>query len=223
MTSRSCALCALLVVLLFAAASWAEDTDQTRFYVGVRAGAGILPSSDFPGGVEASTVQPAVGVAVGMNFGSHLGIELSVESWEVDLDIPGPGDPSTGLPSGKIGEYALVAAIPQVRLRYPLLDRRLTPYALAGIGVGFAEFNDRKAPAIGVKIDSKGYSVVGSLGAGIEYFVANNIAVGLETKYVFFRGQDFEIAGRRGKAEVDSLLMLFGLRVYFPEARSRAK
>jgi opacity protein-like surface antigen len=89
--------------------------------------------------------------------------------------------------------------------------------------MGFAEFNDRKAPAIGVKIDSKGYSVVGSLGAGIEYFVANNIAVGLETKYVFFRGQDFEIAGRRGKAEVDSLLMLFGLRVYFPEARSRAK
>jgi opacity protein-like surface antigen len=219
----SCALCGTLVVLLCASGSWAEDTDQTRFYVGVRAGAGILPSSDFPGGVEASTVQPAVGVAVGMNFGSHLGIELSVESWEVDLDIPGPGDPSTGLPSGKIGEYALVAAIPQVRLRYPLLDRRLTPYVLAGVGVGFAEFNDRKPPAFDVHIDSSGFSVIGSLAAGLEYFVANNIAVGLETKYVFFRGQDFEIAGRRGKAEVDSLLMLFGLRVYFPEARSRAK
>jgi hypothetical protein len=36
------------------------------------------------------------------------------------------------------------AFVPQLRLRYPFLDDRLVPYLVAGAGIAFTDFNDRK-------------------------------------------------------------------------------
>ena len=51
-----------------------------------------------------------------------------------------------------IGEFAMYTGMPTLRGRYPVLDGRLTPYALAGLGFGYTEFNDRKQPGFGVDV-----------------------------------------------------------------------
>ena len=53
--------------------------------------------------------------------------------------------------------------MPQVRVRYPLLGGRLTPYALAGVGVAFTEFNDRKPPGYDVAVETPGTVLVGTI------------------------------------------------------------
>jgi opacity protein-like surface antigen len=110
-----------------------------RLYLGVRSGAALLTDeSAFPG-LEAPKDTGALGfnwlygLVVGGNFGRYFGAEVAFEGHEVQLAIPG---------LGSIGEYALYTIMPQARLRYPLLGGRLQPYALAGVGVSVAEFND---------------------------------------------------------------------------------
>ena len=108
--------------------------------------------------------------------------------------------------------------VPQLRLRYPLRQGRLTPYALAGVGVSFTEINDQKEPVFDFDIDIDGntWDVVGALGAGVEYFVASNIALGMEAKYLISRGHEIRLEGRTSDVKLDSLLFSFGLRIFFP-------
>ena len=118
---------------------------------------------------------------------------------------------------GAIGEYAVAAIVPQARFRYPLLEGRLMPYAMAGVGLGYSEFNDRKPSGAGVKIDGNPYGVSGLLGVGIEYFVTSNIAFNFETRYLFSRGQTIQIdGGSERDGNFDSVLFSLGLRVFFP-------
>ena len=53
----------------------------------------------------------------------YLGGELSGDLFERRLKVQG---------FGSVGEYAVTAIVPQIRVRYPLLDGKLTPYAVAG-------------------------------------------------------------------------------------------
>ena len=52
----------------------------------------------------------------------------------------------------------MYTAMPLLRARYPVLEGRLTPY-----------------------VGGTSWGVAGALGVGLEYFVANNIAIGIET------------------------------------------
>lgn len=191
----------------------------SRFYAGLRTG-GAIPVHDevFPG-IKAEPEPPAYGGTVGQLFGASFGAnfgrlwsaELSLDGFETVLNLEGVG---------AIGEYAVVAIIPQARLRYPLLEGRLMPYAVGGVGLGYSEFNDRKPAGADVKIDGNPYGVAGSLGAGIEYFLTSNIAFNLETRYLFSRGQTIEIDGGRERVgNLDSLAFSLGLRVFFPGVR----
>ena len=60
---------------------------------------------------------------------------------------------------------------------------------IGGAGVGFTDFNDRKTPtdtagrpnsALGLQIQDESTTPVGDLGAGLEYFLADNIAFGVD-------------------------------------------
>ena len=59
------------------------------------------------------------------------------------------------------------------------------------------------------------------LGVGAEYFVANNIAIGVETKYAIACDQDVRVDGRKQSLDLDTLLATAGIRLYFPEVRGR--
>jgi len=201
----------LLGLLVVAPSADAHDTDDLRGYLNVRLGITAASDTDVGGGLGATPNEQVLGVSLGVNFNRYLSLELAGDGWERNMRFGGR----------TIGEFAMYTGVPMVRGRYPLLDGRLTPYAVAGLGVGYTEFNDRKQPGFGVDVGGTSWGVVGALGAGLEYFVANNIAIGIETKYVISRDQEVRVNGRQQSLDLDTLLTTGGIRLFFPEVRNR--
>ena len=203
----------LLVLALVAVAPsvQAEDTDDVRAYLGVRLGISAASDTDVGGGLGASPNEQVLGVSVGVNLGRYLGVELAGDGWERNMRFGGR----------TIGEFSMYTGMPLLRARYPLLDGRLTPYALAGLGVAYTEFNDRKQPGFGLDIGGTSWGVAGALGVGLEYFVANNIAIGIEAKYIISRNQEVRVNGRQQSLDLDTLLATAGIRLLFPEVKGR--
>lgn len=181
----------------------AEDSDKVRFYLGLR-GQDTNPVAG---------VHDAWGLSLGANLGRYWGLELSADTFERRVKRGGR----------TLGEYSVLPLVPQIRLRYPLLGDRLVPYVVGGVGLGLSGFNDRKPPAFGASIKDKHSSfLVGTVGAGLEYFIADNIAVGAEVKYVLAGDQTLRIDGVRHDQEVQSPLIMAGLRMFLPELRPPA-
>ena len=66
-------------------------------------------------------------------------------------------------------------------------------------------------------IAATGMSVVGSIGLGLEYFIASNLAVGLDVKYLIGGSQPFAIRGQvSGSVHPNTLYSSVGMRVFFP-------
>ncbi len=190
------------------AACHAQDSDLLRFYGSLRVGYALLTNAQPASNVDAERSPQLTGLSFGVNFNRYFGAEFAVDAFETDLSIHG---------LGKIGEYGTVSLIPQARIRYPLFDGTLTPYVVGGVGIGHNEFNDRKPRGNGRSIHASGTTVVGAFGAGIEYFITRNIAVGVEARYLVSRDQEIEIDGRTQKANLDTLLTAGSLRLLFPE------
>ncbi len=185
--------------------------ERARGYITLRYGRAAVTDDELAGGVELlEDVGPeSLSASAGYNLSKYVGIELAVDAYEGDIGTP---------EDRKIGELTVWDLMPQVRLRYPLLNDRLTPYVVAGIGVGFSEFSDKTpfgaspaAPVFGAKDTSLAYA----LGAGIEYFLADNIALGVEAKYIA-HDTEVEINGVPTETGVDAVLVTAGLRLLYP-------
>ncbi len=197
--ARFCAAVSCAAVLGgFPGVALAHDGDDLRGYLSIR-GFGSNPGTD---------VHDYWGAALGGNFNRYIGAELSADVFERKLDVEG---------FRSVGEYGIIALVPQIRLRYPLFEGRLTPYFVAGAGVAFGEFNDRKAGTYGKSVDANRTMLVGTVGGGIEYFLADTVAVGVEVKYLFAGSQDVRIDGVSHSNPVDSLFASFGVRLFYPE------
>jgi opacity protein-like surface antigen len=152
-----------------------------------------------------STANQFVGAALGADIGRHLGVELAADGYEIVL---------AGAGQDSLAEVAVMHVIPQVRLRYPVLDGRVVPYALVGIGAGYIERNDRKGAGVEVDIENSTWGVAAALGAGVDYFVASNIALGLEARYLTNRGHDLRVGTREDSGHYDALTIAVTLRVF---------
>jgi opacity protein-like surface antigen len=192
----------------------AREHVPTRFYIGARAGGAVILSPELIPGLEAEPTNNAIGGALtkyfgvsgGFNFGRYLGLEIALDGYEVNLDLKG---------SGNIGEYSVYAAIPYLRVRYPVLGDRLQPYVLGGFGYGHTEFNDRKPPGANLSIVADTSSWAMGFGAGIEYFVTSNIALGMEMKYIYTPGHPITIGSNPTRdATPQALLFSIGLRAF---------
>jgi opacity protein-like surface antigen len=185
-----------------------------RVYFNGRLGVARPPSRNIGSGIETPPVPPAIGgelaqyfgVGFGLDLGRHLGIELGAEGYEVALkarDI------------GTVGEYAVYTLMPRLRVRYPVGGGRWVPYALVGVGLGHAEFNDRKPHGAGLRIEANTNSVAAAAGVGLDYFVARNLAFGIESKFLRSPGHTITIgSGHRADATLDALVVSFGVRIY---------
>lgn len=194
-------LAALGAALALAGPAGAEDSGRPRYYLHLRA-------QD----TNAFGVHDAWGVSLGANFNRYFGLELAGDIYELDFDPSG---------YGKIGEYSVFALLPQLRVRYPLLKDRLVPYLVGGVGVAFTEFNDRKPRGFGLAVDTESTVIVGSVGGGLEYFIDDNIAVGVEVKYLISGNQTSHVQGEAKRTDVNAFLTTVGLRVFYPELRPR--
>lgn len=189
---------ALALVAATASACAAADSDRVRFYLQLR-GQDTNPVTE---------VHDHWGFSLGANLGRYWGLELSGDAFERAVEFGGR----------TVGEYGVGAFVPQLRLRYPFFDDRLVPYVVAGVGVGMSEFNDRKQPAFGVSVgNASSVFPVGTVGAGIEYYFADNLALGMELKYLMAGDQTLTIGGTRHTQEVQSLFTTVGLRMLVPE------
>ncbi|MFQ5961018.1 MAG: outer membrane protein [Candidatus Methylomirabilales bacterium] len=209
MRKQTFVVAACIAALVIPTLSWAEDTDQTRFYVGVKLGAPFWLSDPTEQVSARSATEPTFNVVGGLNFGKHFGVELAYDYMETELEFGGVG---------KIGEYSLWTLIPQLRVRYPLDDGKWSPYFIGGVGVARTEFNDATQANTSVGFSGTDWSVIGSVGAGVSYFVANNISVDFETKFLL-GSADVSIGGQAQSATLNTVQVLIGVRLYFPEAK----
>lgn len=200
---------AFIPTFLTAAVCQAADTDQIRFYIGGRAGITFVPDNQFGEQMKIESTDDIFGAVVGLNLGKHLGVEITVDYHDSSLNVPG---------LGKIGEFAMWHIIPHLRVRYPLAKGKLTPSLLGGVGIGFGEFNDVTPRGERFSFGGERTSTTGSVGGGVEYFVANNIAVGVEARYLLF-DLDVEVDGKRQKFDLDRALLYASFRLFFPEAK----
>jgi opacity protein-like surface antigen len=141
-----------------------------------------------------------------MDITRHIGAEFSIDGYDFEVRVPG---------RGSVGEYAIYTYVPQLRVRYPLLDGRLTPYFVTGVGMSFGEFKDRKPHGRDLDLGGEDFAVAAVAGIGVEYFVASNIALGLETKYLYSRDHTLQTSGPDRDLNLDSMLTSVGLRIYF--------
>lgn len=188
------------------------DAAGVRFYVRPRIGA-ALPLDDTPfAGVDAEAEQPILrsdldplfGVSLGAEVGRYASVELSFENYELKLSLPG---------RGPIGEYAVFPLLVQPQVRYPLLGGRVEPYALCGFGAEVAQLNDKTPAGRELDISGKDVSVIGAVGAGLDYRLMSNVTLGGQVKYVVSRGHEFEVGGVESGGNLDSLLFSLGLNV----------
>ncbi len=192
----------------------AEDSvspQRTRAYFSLRYGRNFYTDNDIAPGFElnGSGGQEWVATQIGFNWGRYLGLEAAVDFYESDLEAAG---------TGKIKEYTVYSFIPQLRLRYPLMNDRLTPYLIAGAGVAISETNDATplsatpgAPSFG----GRDTALIYAFGGGIEYFIMDNVAIGAEVRYVN-HDAEIETDGVKRSADLDAIQTSFGVRLFFP-------
>lgn len=191
----------------------AADNDQPRFYMSIRAGAVVKSTHQVADGYQGTLGgEDVIGLSAGMNFNKYLGAEISMDRYEFILDSP-KGE--------KAAEYSVSPFLALLRVRYPMLNDRLVPYALGGAGVGFVQVDDKFPPIGSTSLKKNDFSPVGALGAGVEYFIANNLALGLEAKYLFHQAA-LGVNGQDNRTNLNGFLWGGSLRVYFSEDNAGA-
>jgi opacity protein-like surface antigen len=188
-----------------------------RLYVDLRTGGALLLNLEpFPGvsarpeqSVFGSNFTFGFGASLGANFGRYWAVELSLDNYEIKVGLPGVGD---------IGEYAVFPVMIQPRLRYPMLDGRLEPYVFCGIGAELGQINDLNETGKALNPKAEDVTVIGGFGAGAEYYLINNVAIGLQTKYIISRGHEFTLPGQPTvTGDFDSLLLFGNIRILFAD------
>ena len=159
-------LSAFAIIVMSEAEAWAEDSDIPRWYLQLK-----FRDTDSNTGVH-----DYYGFGIGANLNRYLGFELSGDHFEIFPKVRG---------LGTVGEYGVFALMPQVRVRYPVWHDRVVPYVIGGAGVALTDFNDKKEPAFPYQVRSESSTWAATLGVGVEYFVADNIALVVEAVPTF--------------------------------------
>jgi opacity protein-like surface antigen len=193
----------LLQALFFQLPAGAEDADRFRPYF--RFGNGDISSN--------WGVFDLWSFGLGANVDRHWGGELAVDNYERKYRYHGQ----------TLGEISSWNVIPQLRLRRPLLRDRLVPYLVAGAGASFLQFKDEEASqsAQGRKVELSGGAFTVTAGAGIDYFVSDNVALNVEGKYFWTQPLTGMVDGNSARADVSTPTFTAALRVYTDENRPR--
>ncbi|MBI3852007.1 MAG: outer membrane beta-barrel protein [Verrucomicrobia bacterium] len=192
-----------------------------RFYFGTQGGFTVLTDGEWVSGAELVPKLNALGgtlnlnytIALGADFGEHLGGELALAHTEYSLFLPG---------NGPVGEYSMYSAIPMLRLRFPSASGRWVPYAIAGAGVVYGEFHDVKPAGVGLGIRAKGTSPAFVAGAGVDYFIARNLSLTFESRWRYALDQKLAVpGGPTGKGDTSEIQFTVGFRAYLFEFGKR--
>lgn len=203
-----CSSVLLVGLLLFAGFARAEELEQPVEPPDFRASLQVRFGDSNP----MTAAHDAGGLSAGFVYGKYLGLDLSLDSYELFLDETRPG-----WDQAKVAELSFLSIGPTVRVRYPMFDGLFEPYLLAGGGVAIEEVNDRTADVqlsgnVGSKL--RGFGV---FGVGIDYFFAENAAVGIEGRYFVMGTEEYDTEGHKGTVDLNVGIGTLSLRVLYPQ------
>lgn len=187
----------------------------SRYYFMISYGGSILTDTHFDGSLQLDPEPSALGgvynqsagLGFGANFGRHWGVEMMLAGEErrlVDDTL------------GTLGEYAVVAGVPRLRLRAPLCGGRWVPYTFGGVGLSYGEFNDGTGKA---KVKGKGYYPVAEIGTGLEWFIARNVSFYADALWNYSWGHQIQVNEDKHSGAFSSFQTHLGFRLYFFESR----
>lgn len=144
----------------------------------------------------------------------YLSLELSVGYIETDVDFDALGMEVDA------GEFETIPVLLSLRAHLST-NTKVSPYLLFGIGYFFNDFDQNDTiieyiygPGADVDVDdSFGWHV----GAGVEVFVTENIALNLDFKYIWTEVEaDVNVFGFKDEdIDMDSFLAGLGIKFYF--------
>jgi opacity protein-like surface antigen len=187
-----------------------RDRDGVHPYLAIRLGTGFLtdPDAAAASGLHFNTGTGVMGGgSLGLNLNQYWGAEIAFDYTRAQITSPA---------FGNVSGYPIWTILALGRYRYPIMDGRLSPYLLAGGGVGFGEAGDADLPS-----DISGFrakpdtSPIATIGAGFDYFFADNLAVGIEAKHSFFFETKATMNGAPVTLHPDLAQLSASLRVLF--------
>jgi outer membrane protein W len=187
----------------------ARDSDAMRGYLGLRGGVAFLTDTDaVPEAAFDDNSGPWASVSIGMNIDEHWGAEIALDGGRTQLRSP---------TLGKITGYPIWTIAALGRFRYPVLNGKLSPYVVAGPGIGFGEVGDRDQPlSVTGFVGGQDNSPVAVFGFGIDYFIEHNVTFNFEVKRVAFFETHARINGRPETLTPEFVSLAAGIRVYLP-------
>jgi opacity protein-like surface antigen len=211
----------VVAVLGVAALGPAAEAKGHRFrpYVAMRLGTMFYTNGDaVPGAVVETPAFNATGSRI-PTWGVTVGADLS-RFWGFEFTYDYAKTEMSSQTVGSLGDYHTKSLAGQLRLRVPVDDGRLVPYAIAGGGYGTGGYLPGKN--FTYPICCRGSAAFGVLGGGLEYFIGPNVAVGVESKYQYLFHPDVTLNGRRQRLTADSVALTADLRLYLDRMASGA-
>jgi opacity protein-like surface antigen len=158
-----------------------RSRDARRVYIYFQAGQSFQLDDHFTQDLEVDqgTFNLLLGGGGGYNIDDNWGVEFQVIGTEPDI---------RSKTHGKVDELSNITFAAAVRYRRAILDGRLVPYVTAGFGPSLNDINDTADPRVKVSMDR--WNFAGALGAGIDYFVAPSVALGIATQYHIYSDAD---------------------------------
>jgi opacity protein-like surface antigen len=191
----------------------ASAEEVNRFYFGLRLGVNVLTDGDWFRGVRWEPEQAAWGgvasqtggLALGADFGTNLGAELTFDHINHLVTVAGLGETT---------EYGQGWVLANLRVRYPL--GRWVPYGLIGVGGCYTEFKDQKLGSLGYHNDGNRLHPAVGAGLGAEYFIVRNFSFNVDARWAYSWDHEYEIQGllARGSGDLSYFAATVGFRVY---------
>jgi len=190
----------LALVLLFATTSAATGEDLAGKW-GINANiTGIFPDDDDLDNVV------FYGGSLEYNFTSYLASEIEVGYTEMDDEFE----------SLKFGEASYVPLLVNLKARYP--EGNINPFIYAGLGVAFADYEEEQwVKDLGASLDV-GTGFAYQIGAGIDVFIADNIALYTKLGYLWSEVEaEASVTGYTATADVelDNFFVGGGVKIVF--------
>ena len=145
------------------------------------------------------------GLALGADFGTNLGAELTFDHINHLVTVAGLGETT---------EYGQGWVLANLRVRYPL--GRWVPYGLIGVGGCYTEFKDQKLGSLGYHNDGNHLHPAVGAGLGAEYFIVRNFSFNVDARWAYSWDHEYEIQGllARGSGDLSYFAATVGFRVY---------